>query len=83
MPSLTIKNIPRDLHRRLKQSAAQHRRSVNSEVLACLERSLMSRQVDPEEFLARVREARERVATETGIFVTDKDLLEAKNWGRM
>ncbi len=83
MPTLTIKNIPRELHRRVKQSAAAHRRSINSEVIACLERSLMSRRVDPEEYLARVDEARERLAKETGIFVTDKDLREAKNWGRL
>ena len=42
----------------------------------------MSRRVDPEEFLAEVRQLRERLAAKTGIFVTDKDLREAKNWGR-
>ncbi len=82
MANLTIKNVPEKLHRRLKQSAAEHRRSVNSEVIACLERELMSRRVDPEEFLAEVRQLRERLAAKTGIFVTDKDLREAKNWGR-
>lgn len=80
---MTIKNVPERLHKRLKQSAAEHRRSVNSEVIACLERTLMSRRVDPSEFLARVREARERLAGETGIFVTDEDLRQAKNWGRL
>lgn len=83
MPTLTIKNFPRTLHKRLKESAALHRRSMNSEVIACLERELTSTRVDPEEFLARVREARERLAAETGIFVTEKDLREAKNWGRL
>ena len=83
MPTLTIKNIPRELHKRLKEGAAEHRRSINSEVIACLERSLMSRPPDPEKFLARVREARERVADETGIFVTEKDLRQAKNWRRL
>ena len=83
MATLTIKNVPRNLHKRLKESAAQHHRSINGEVIARLERSLMSRPVDPEQFLARVDEARERVAAETGIFVTEKDLREAKNWGRL
>jgi plasmid stability protein len=82
MATLTIKNVPEKLHRRLKQSAAEHRRSVNGEVIACLERQLMSRRVDPEEFLEEVRQLRERLAAKTGIFVTDKDLREAKNWGR-
>lgn len=83
MPTLTIKNVPREIHKRLKESAARHRRSINSEVIDCLERSFMSTRVDPEEHLARVRELRRRVAAETGIFVTEKDLREAKNWGRL
>ncbi len=82
MATLTIKKVPEKVYKRLKQSAAEHRRSMNSEVIACLERSLMSTPVDPEAFLARVREARERTARETGIFVTEKDLREAKNWDR-
>ncbi len=79
MPTLTIKNIPERLARRLKQGAAQHRRSVNSEAIACLERVLTCTRVDPEEYLARVRAARARL---TNIYVTEKDLREAKNWGR-
>jgi plasmid stability protein len=83
MATLTIKNVPRELHRRLKQSAALHHRSINGEVIARLERELMSTRVDPEEFLAQARQVRERLAAKTGIFVTDKDLREAKNWGRL
>jgi antitoxin FitA len=83
MATLTIKNVPKKLHQRLKQSAAAHRRSLNSEVIARLERELMSRPVDPEDYLAEVDKARERVAAETGIFVTDEDLWEAKNRGRL
>ncbi len=83
MATLTIKNVPKKLHQRLKESAAAHRRSLNSEVIARLERELMSRPVDSEEFLREVQEARERIAAKTGIFVTDEDLKEAKNWGRL
>lgn len=79
MATLTIKKVPEKLYRRLKQSAAGHRRSVNSEVIECLERVLMSTRIDPEEFLARVRALRER---NTRIWVTDEDLRKAKNWGR-
>lgn len=80
MTTLTIKNIPRGLYTRLKESAAQHRRSINSEVIACLERTLASRRVDPEEFLAKVRAARRRIS---GFFVTEKELREARNEGRL
>ena len=37
MPTLTLKNIPSDLHARLKASAEHNRRSLNSEILARLE----------------------------------------------
>ncbi|MGH8487695.1 MAG: FitA-like ribbon-helix-helix domain-containing protein [Gammaproteobacteria bacterium] len=37
MLTLTLKNIPEDLHGRLKRSAERNRRSLNSEILARLE----------------------------------------------
>jgi hypothetical protein len=37
MPTVTLKNIPADLHARLKASAERNRRSLNSEILARLE----------------------------------------------
>ena len=37
MTTLTLKNIPADLHARLKASAERNRRSLNSEILARLE----------------------------------------------
>ncbi|MDQ3254247.1 MAG: Arc family DNA-binding protein, partial [Acidobacteriota bacterium] len=33
MATLTIKNLPDDLYQQLKRTAAQHRRSINSEVI--------------------------------------------------
>ncbi|MCI5142319.1 MAG: Arc family DNA-binding protein, partial [Candidatus Electrothrix sp. ATG1] len=37
MPTLTLKNIPEDLYTRLKAAAEAHRRSLNSEILYCVE----------------------------------------------
>lgn len=79
MASLTVKNIPDGLHQRLKASAAQHRRSMNSEVIACLEQVLRSEPIDPEAFLVRVRALR---AKSPRVFVTEQDLQQAKNEGR-
>jgi hypothetical protein len=53
---------------------------MNSEAIVCLERTLMSTPVDPEEFLARVRALRERTPE---LFVTEEDLRKAKNEGRL
>ena len=80
MPSLTIKKLPARLHARLKRQAADHRRSINSEAIECLEKALVSAPIAPDDFLARVREHRDSL---TRIWVTEKDLKKAKNWGRL
>ena len=36
MATLTIKNIPDRLRKRRKESATEHRRSINSEATSCL-----------------------------------------------
>ena len=79
MATLTIKNIPDELHEQLKQRAAQHRRSLNSEVIVCLEQVLGRAPLDPTAFLARVRARRQ---TMSRVYVTDEDLRAAKNEGR-
>lgn len=59
MPTtLTLKNIPEDVYERLKLAAAQHRRSLNSEAIVCLEAVLAPAQVAPGERLARARSLR-------------------------
>lgn len=40
MPSLLIKNVPPELHRRLKEEAARNRRSMTGQTLVLLEQSL-------------------------------------------
>jgi antitoxin FitA len=36
MPTITLKNIPADLHRELKKRAEEHHRSLNKEIIATL-----------------------------------------------
>ena len=47
MPTLTLKNIPADLHARLKASAERNRRSLNSEILVRLEQDISRPVLDP------------------------------------
>jgi len=47
MPTITVKNIPTELYELLKQSAAANRRSINSEILTCIERAVRGRKADP------------------------------------
>lgn len=49
MLSLTLKNIPKDLHAQLKESAEKNRRSLNSEILVRLESDFAAPTVNPEE----------------------------------
>ena len=53
MATLTLKKIPDELHALLKVSAEKNRRSLNSEILARLERDIAAPRVD------RARLARE------------------------
>ena len=48
MPSLTLKNIPKDLHALLRRSAEKNRRSLNSEILLRLESDFAAPEVEPE-----------------------------------
>jgi plasmid stability protein len=59
MPAnLTLKNIPDKIYASLKAAAENHHRSLNSEIIACLERVLMPHRVGPEERLERARQLR-------------------------
>ena len=79
MATLIIRNIPEKLHKRLKESAAQHRRSVNNEAIYRLEQILVAHRVDPQEFLAKVDALRKRMPR---MHLTEKFLRDAKNEGR-
>lgn len=48
MTTLTLKNIPEALHAMLKENAERNRRSLNSEILARLERDLVVPTIEPE-----------------------------------
>jgi plasmid stability protein len=62
MPTMTLKNIPEPLYERLKQAAAMHRRSLNSEILFYLEESLAPRKRDVSELVEKARHVREKTA---------------------
>ncbi len=80
MATITVKNIPADLYARLRQSAEANRRSINSEIIVCIERAVSSRRINLEAFLTRVRILREKSA---GWLITDEEFTEAKAAGRL
>ena len=79
MKSLTIKNVPPTLLRRLRQRAAANRRSLNLEVIACLESTVAATRTNPESLLARARAVR---ITPRGMRLTDRALARMKAAGR-
>jgi antitoxin FitA len=59
MPTtLTLKNIPDVVYERLKHSAQINRRSLNSEIMVCLESVLLPSRLSATERVARAREIR-------------------------
>ncbi len=79
MPALTIKNIPDDLYDELKNTAKQHHRSINSEVIVCLKRSLLPQRISPDERLSTIRAIRSQVTPD---IITAEDIDQAIDAGR-
>ncbi len=80
MPTITVKNIPDDLYAHLREAASLNHRSINSEIIVCLEHALQSRKISPEAFLARARRLREKTQKYPA---TDTVLTKAKVAGRL
>ena len=58
MPAITVKNIPETLYENLKFAAQVHHRSINSEIIACLEKELMQEKIPTEKRIQNARELR-------------------------
>mgnify|MGYP003488353497 CR=1 FL=1 len=59
--TLTLKNIPDNIYTRLREAADAHHRSMNSEVIACLERVLLPARISHEAHLAQARQIRDEL----------------------
>lgn len=47
MPTLVLRNVPDDLYQRLKDTAADHRRSMTQEAIVSLRGALLGREEPP------------------------------------
>lgn len=75
MATITLKNFPDSLLKFLKQRAFLSKRSLNDEIISCLEEVLAPRKISVDEFLVEVRKNREKLK----VHLTDKILEESKN----
>ena len=80
MRAITVKNIPDNLYQRLKQSATENRRSINSEILVCIELTVQSQKHESvNDILARARKLRQKTR---GHMLTDRKFSGMKTAGR-
>lgn len=66
MPTITLRDVPEDLHRHLKQQAKRHHRSVDREVIILLEKLIKKpanlNEIASEERLSAIMEISRRCA---------------------
>ena len=77
--SITLKNIPDHVYNSLRAAANAHHRSLNGEIIACLEQSLLPTKNNAYEHLAQARELRRALAPLT---FSAEDIAEAIKQGR-
>lgn len=80
MATVTVKNIPDELYERLKTVAKINRRSINSEIIVCIENAVTSRRIDPDEVLENARRLRQLTADHR---ISDEEFNQAKAEGRL
>lgn len=80
MTTITLKNIPDNLYEDLKKQAKQHHRSINSEIIVCLEYALQLNKPNIKIILKEARRLRAKTAKH---HLTDKELKAAKEQGRL
>jgi hypothetical protein len=78
MPDVALRGMSAAMHKALKEAAERNHRSLNGEILARLERSVMGERVDLGALLARIDERRSRLALE----LDEETLREFREEGR-
>jgi plasmid stability protein len=76
--TLTLKNLPADVHRQLKARAARHGRSLNLEAIACLRAAVSVGPLDVDALLVRAREHRAAASAR----LTEGEVRALKRQGR-
>lgn len=79
MPTLTIKGLPDPIYERLKAQAEAHRRSLNGEIIVCLERAVGVSRFDPNAWLAEAQAFRSSLTIDP---LTDRELRATRQAGR-
>ena len=79
MTTITVKNLPDDLYTELKEMAKANRRSINSEVIICIEQRLRHKQRKAGDIVQKARRVRRLTDHHP---ITEAQLEAAKIEGR-
>jgi len=78
MTTITLKNVPPAVHKKLKTLAKVHGRSLNKEIITTLEYSLHGSRMDSDSIQQHASAVRESM----GVYLTQDTLSDMKNAGR-
>ncbi|MGR3318056.1 MAG: FitA-like ribbon-helix-helix domain-containing protein [Candidatus Anammoxibacter sp.] len=78
MQAITVKNIPDDIHKLLKDIAKLNHRSLNGEIIYCLEKYLKISKIDSSSMLRKAQITRSEIRHH----FSDSEIQAAKNEGR-
>ena len=79
MPTnITIRDIPDEVYKKLKEQAELHQRSVNSEVIFYLNQMVRSHRPDPDQIIARAKKLKRQAKGS----LTMKEIQQAIDQGR-
>ena len=88
MKSITISNIPHELYGKIEERAKANNRSVNAEIIACLEHATatgkppMKIQTTPANILQQAQYIRKRIKTRSHNTLSNTEIRQAINQGR-
>jgi len=80
MPSLTIKRLPEEIYASLKTAAEKNHRSLNSEIIVSLQRSLAGSRPPADEVIDSLRQWHKKLAGLPRL--TAADIKRARREGR-
>ena len=72
MASITVKNIPQELYEKLKITASLNHRSLNNEMINCIESVLMPQRLSVSDKLLRAKRIRTQIFSD----VVDPDEIK-------
>ncbi|MCH8568876.1 MAG: Arc family DNA-binding protein [Balneolales bacterium] len=79
MPTnITIRDIPDEVYKKLKEQADLHQRSINSEVIFYLKKMVCSHRPDPDQIIARAKKLKQKAKGA----LTMKEIQQAIEKGR-